>query len=119
VNLRCEVGRVGLIVRVGGRCAQLCAALKFLHHRSEPLVHRDIKAANLFCSADLSTLKLGDFGLCRAVKTLIKTLQHGEGALRGTLPHMAPEVFTATRSYSEKADIFSAAVCMVTLNPKP
>jgi hypothetical protein len=28
---------------------------------------------------------------------------------------MAPEVFTATASYSEKADIFSAAVCMVHL----
>jgi hypothetical protein len=35
--------------------------------------------------------------------------------LTGTFSHMAPEVFTATASYSEKADIFSAAVCMVFL----
>ena len=68
-------------MRVGGRCAQLCAALKFLHHRSEPLVHRDIQAASLFCSADLTTLKLGDFGLCRAVKTLRAGTNPGTGSV--------------------------------------
>mmetsp|Transcript_9817 Transcript_9817/g.24035 ORF Transcript_9817/g.24035 Transcript_9817/m.24035 type:complete len:492 (+) Transcript_9817:56-1531(+) len=98
-------------------CAQLCAALKFLHHRSDPLVHRDINAANLFCSADLKTLKLGDFGLCRSIKTL---LPQGDDArttagMKRTLPHMAPEVFSATAGYSDKSDIFSAAVCMVHL----
>ena len=35
--------------------------------------------------------------------------------MTGTLSHMAPEVFFATEGYSEKADIFSAAVCMVHL----
>ncbi|KAJ1471912.1 kinase-like domain-containing protein, partial [Baffinella frigidus] len=92
-------------------CAQLCAALSFLHDRETPLVHRDIKAANLFCSADLATLKLGDFGLCRPVRTL----QGGKDnrvmtGMTGTLSHMAPEVFIATPSYSEKADVFSSAV---------
>ncbi|KAJ1468655.1 kinase-like domain-containing protein [Baffinella frigidus] len=97
-------------------CAQLCAALSFLHDRETPLVHRDIKASNLLCSADLTTIKLGDFGLCRPVKTL----QEGNDnrvmtGMTGTFTHMAPEVFTATAGYSEKADIFSGAVCMVNL----
>jgi len=35
--------------------------------------------------------------------------------MTGTFTHMAPEVFNASASYSEKADIFSAAVCMVLL----
>jgi serine/threonine protein kinase len=35
--------------------------------------------------------------------------------MTGTFTHMAPEVFTNTPSYSEKADIFSAAICMVFL----
>jgi serine/threonine protein kinase len=74
------------------RCAQLCAALSFLHDRETPLVHRDIKAANLFCTADRKTLKLGDFGLCRPVKTL----EHGDDARDMTgmtgiyIPHPKP-----------------------------
>ncbi|KAJ1482085.1 kinase-like domain-containing protein [Baffinella frigidus] len=97
-------------------CAQLCAALSFLHDRETPLVHRDIKASNLLCSADLTTIKLGDFGLCRPVQML----QEGNDnrvmtGMTGTFTHMAPEVFTATAGYSEKADIFSGAVCMVHL----
>ena len=35
--------------------------------------------------------------------------------MTGTFTHMAPEVFFATEGYSEKADIFSSAVCMVHL----
>jgi serine/threonine protein kinase len=98
------------------RCAQLCAGLSFLHDRETPLVHRDIKAANLFCSADLATLKLGDFGLCRSVRTL----QGGNDSrvmtgMTGTFMHMAPEVYNATAGYTEKADIFSAAICIVEL----
>ncbi|KAJ1469650.1 kinase-like domain-containing protein, partial [Baffinella frigidus] len=100
-------------------CAQLCAALNFLHDRETPLVHRDVKSANLFCSADLKTLKLGDFGLCRPVRTL----QGGNMArtmtgMTGTFTHMAPEVLDATEEgycYSETADVFSGAVCMVHL----
>mmetsp|Transcript_42688 Transcript_42688/g.97102 ORF Transcript_42688/g.97102 Transcript_42688/m.97102 type:complete len:548 (+) Transcript_42688:268-1911(+) len=50
-----------------GWCFQLAAALHFLHDRITPLVHRDVEPANLFVSADLSQVKLGDFGLCRAL----------------------------------------------------
>jgi len=35
--------------------------------------------------------------------------------MTGTFTHMAPEVLFATAGYSEKADIFSCAVCMVHL----
>ncbi|KAJ1484956.1 kinase-like domain-containing protein [Baffinella frigidus] len=87
-----------------------------MHDRGTPLVHRDIKPANLLCSADLKTLKLGDFGLCRPIQT-----PHGGPFARamtgvtGTMSHMAPEVLFASDGYSEKADVFSAAVCMVHL----
>jgi len=46
----------------------LLRAMAFLHGRDPPLIHRDIKASNMFCSADLTNLKLGDFGLCRPVR---------------------------------------------------
>ena len=76
-------------------------------------MHRDIKAANLLCTADLETVKLGHFGLCLPVRAL--QAGHNARDMAGTFLHMAPEVFNATASYSEKADIFSAAVCMVHL----
>ncbi|KAJ1479841.1 kinase-like domain-containing protein [Baffinella frigidus] len=76
-------------------------------------VHRDIKASNLFCSPDLTRVKLGDFGLCRPVKN--RADQRAMTGLTGSYMHMAPEVFLCQQDYSEKADIFSAAVCMVSL----
>ncbi|KAJ1470043.1 kinase-like domain-containing protein, partial [Baffinella frigidus] len=94
-------------------CTQLCAALSFLHRRDTPLVHRDIKAANLFFRADLTTLKLGDFAMCRPVRAL--QVGTDSQVVRGIFTHMAPEVFDASAIYSETSDIFSAAVCMVHL----
>jgi len=108
-------------------CSQLCAALHFLHHRETPLVHRDIKPSNLFVSADLTIVKLGDFGLCRPVHFKesrasedSRLSKRGMSGVTGSYAHMAPEVYSeaapdGTYAYDEKADIFSAAVCMRTL----
>ena len=43
--------------------AQMFRALEYLHGRAPPVVHRDVKPANLLVTADLETLKLGDFGV--------------------------------------------------------
>lgn len=39
---------------------QLAGALNHCHERN--ILHRDLKTANIFCSHDGNTLKLGDFG---------------------------------------------------------
>mmetsp|Transcript_67212 Transcript_67212/g.154372 ORF Transcript_67212/g.154372 Transcript_67212/m.154372 type:complete len:505 (-) Transcript_67212:46-1560(-) len=102
-------------------CEQLCSALHFLHTRQPPLVHRDVKPSNLFISSDLTRLKLGDFGLCRPVRSAgASDSASGDDRCMtgqtGTLAYMAPEVLVGTGqggfSYDEKADVFSAAVCM-------
>jgi len=94
-------------------CQQLCEALVFLHGRETPLVHRDLKPSNLFISSDWKQVKLGDFGLCR-------TVRHAEDdrtmtGMTGSYTHMAPEVFLREQGYTQHADLFSAAVCMVGL----
>lgn len=75
-------------------------------------MHRDLKAGNLILTANLCTLKLADFGMSKAVRKreMAKSVHTG---FTGTVRYMAPEVLTqATGHYTEKADIYSAALLM-------
>ena len=48
----------------------LCLAqgVRYLHERTPPILHRDIKPGNLMLSADRKTVKLGDFGVSTTMK---------------------------------------------------
>ncbi len=48
--------------------AQLCMALKHLH--DQHVLHRDLKAANVFIAAD-GTLRVGDFGISRVLSNTV------------------------------------------------
>jgi NIMA (never in mitosis gene a)-related kinase len=50
--------------------AQLCMALKHLH--DQHVLHRDLKAANVFIAAD-GTLRVGDFGISRVLSNTVRT----------------------------------------------
>jgi serine/threonine protein kinase len=63
--------------------AQLCDALTYLHHQVPPVLHRDVKPANIKLTPE-SRIKLVDFGLVKPLdpndpKTL--TSLHGVGSL--------------------------------------
>lgn len=80
--------------------AQLLQGLDYLHGQAPPLLHRDIKCANILIGlADL--VKLADFGCSKRTEdTKTQTM------LRGSIPWMAPEVVASSR-YSPASDIWS------------
>lgn len=78
---------------------ELLEGLEYLHTRRPPVVHRDIKGANVLVGIDCR-VKLSDFGCSkRAMETLSRTM-------RGSVPWMAPEVIQQT-GYGRSADIWS------------
>ncbi|XP_071449817.1 interleukin-1 receptor-associated kinase 4-like [Hetaerina americana] len=92
----------------------------------QPLVHRDIKSANILLDGELVP-KLGDFGLVRlggsskhtGTPSFIRSAQHGQSSalltttVLGTSAYMAPEAFRG--DVSVKLDTFSFGVVLLEL----
>jgi len=78
----------------------LLEGLDYLHTQSPPVVHRDIKAANVLVDLNFC-VKLADFGCSKRsnVTTSFTTL--------GSIPWMAPEVIQQKDGYGRKADLWS------------
>lgn len=77
----------------------LCG-LDFLHTLSPPVVHRDLKGANLLVDLDM-TVKVADFG-CSKWSNDTKSF-----TTLGSVPWMAPEVISQSEGHGRKADIWS------------
>ena len=96
---------------------QLADALAYLHSRSKPIAHRDLKPDNVLLTAS-DDLKLADFGLAREFvsmkvpsiegRTWIHQYMTYMNTMAGTPHFMAPEVFRG--HYTLKADVFSLGV---------
>jgi len=88
--------------------ANLLKGLVYLHTRDPPILHRDIKGANILVGMD-RTVKLSDFGCS---KRSIGTANH---TLRGSVPWMAPEVMRQS-GYGRKADIWSIGCVLIEMS---
>jgi serine/threonine protein kinase len=77
--------------------------MAYLHSGNPPVLHRDLKSANLLLD-DSYTTKVCDFGLSR-----LKAQTRSMTGNCGTVQWMAPEVL-ANRSYDEKADVYSFGI---------
>mmetsp|Transcript_63203 Transcript_63203/g.102400 ORF Transcript_63203/g.102400 Transcript_63203/m.102400 type:complete len:493 (-) Transcript_63203:118-1596(-) len=82
--------------------------LDHLHTRSPPVIHRDIKCANVLVDAQFC-IKLADFGCSKKcdVSTTFTTI--------GSIPWMAPEVIHQKHGYGRKADIWSLGCTIIEL----
>lgn len=69
------------------------------------LLHRDVKPENVLI-ADDGRIKIGDFGLSRAV-----TSSTGTGALLGTVAYLSPELVLAQPA-DARSDIYSAGIML-------
>ena len=80
--------------------ARMCEGLAFAHSRG--IVHRDVKPANLFITAD-GQLKILDFGVARIASSKLTR----SGLIVGTPDFMSPEQVIG-RTVDQRSDIFSA-----------
>ena len=46
-------------------CRQIISALHFLHSRTPPIIHRDLKCDNIFIYGTNGSIKIGDMGLAK------------------------------------------------------
>ncbi|RLN55038.1 hypothetical protein BBJ29_006556 [Phytophthora kernoviae] len=83
-------------------------ALEYLHSRTSPLIHRDLKAKNILLTKMLDA-KLIDFGVSRNCQDSSMT------AGVGTPYWTAPEVLEG-KCYTEQADIYSFGVVLSELD---
>lgn len=69
------------------------------------LIHRDLKPENVLI-ADDGRIKIGDFGLARAISTTTNT-----GALIGTVAYLSPELVMG-RQADARSDIYSLGIML-------
>jgi NIMA (never in mitosis gene a)-related kinase len=86
---------------------QLCLALKHVHDRK--ILHRDIKAQNVFLTKD-DIVKLGDFGIARVLSSTIDKAK----TVVGTPYYLSPEIVD-NKPYNFKSDVWSLGVLLYEL----
>ncbi|CAJ1078559.1 serine/threonine-protein kinase Nek5 isoform X1 [Xyrichtys novacula] len=79
---------------------QICLALKHIHDRK--ILHRDIKAQNIFLTNGGMKAKLGDFGIARMLNNTMELAR----TCVGTPYYLSPEI-CENRPYNNKTDIWS------------
>jgi serine/threonine-protein kinase len=86
----------------------ILAGLRYLHTRIPAIIHRDLKPDNVLLQDE--TPRLTDFGISRALKSdsYLRTV-----GIAGTLPFMAPEVFSG--EFSARTDVWATGVILYQL----
>merc|ERR1712217_427071 len=82
---------------------QVTEGVVFLHGRSPPFVHRDLKSLNAVLDYSLN-VKLCDFGLTQSMEKTHISRRDNEG---GSPRYMAPELFNTNGKITEKVDIWA------------
>eukprot|EP01106_Pelomyxa_sp_JSP_P008996 TRINITY_DN2469_c0_g3_i2.p1 TRINITY_DN2469_c0_g3~~TRINITY_DN2469_c0_g3_i2.p1 ORF type:complete len:183 (+),score=40.22 TRINITY_DN2469_c0_g3_i2:268-816(+) len=76
-------------------------AMAYLHNCKPPIIHRDLKSANILLDERGERAKVGDVGLARA-----KSPHSALVGPVGTYAWMPPEMISG-KKYDEKADVYS------------
>ena len=86
----------------------VCEAVQHAHDRG--VVHRDLKPANVLVSED-GQPKVLDFGIARAMRLGVSTLQTAHGQILGTLAFMSPEQLRgAAELVDGRSDVYALGV---------
>lgn len=88
---------------------QILNGLNYLHSRNPPIIHKDLKCANLFIDGVVSLIRIGDLGLA--------SYSTKESPIAGTIPYMAPEIIDSN-IYNEKTDMYAFGMCLLEILTK-
>jgi len=94
---------------------ELLEGVRYLHTRTPPVAHLDLKSMNLVLDAEGRHLQICDFGLARTLGNV------GDGCDRppsrgGSPRYMAPECYDADLgAITEKADVWSSGCILIEL----
>ncbi|XP_074064653.1 serine/threonine-protein kinase WNK3 isoform X3 [Macrotis lagotis] len=86
-------------------CRQILKGLQFLHTRTPPIIHRDLKCDNIFITGPTGSVKIGDLGLATLMRTSFAK------SVIGTPEFMAPEMYE--EHYDECVDVYAFGMCML------
>ncbi|XP_053340222.1 serine/threonine-protein kinase WNK2 isoform X1 [Clarias gariepinus] len=86
-------------------CRQILKGLHFLHTRTPPIIHRDLKCDNIFITGPTGSVKIGDLGLATLKRASFAT------SVIGTPEFMAPEMYE--EHYNEAVDVYAFGMCML------
>ena len=87
------------------------AGLEYLHKGcNPPLIHRDVKAANILLNAKLEA-KIADFGLTKAYR---ENDTHMSNTLVGTLGYVDPEYANSAALFQKKHPSHNSHACIST-----
>ncbi|KAK3101753.1 hypothetical protein FSP39_006118 [Pinctada imbricata] len=86
-------------------CKQILKGLYYLHTRTPPVIHRDLKCDNIFITGTTGSVKIGDLGLAT-----LKNKSFAKSVI-GTPEFMAPEMYE--EHYDESVDVYAFGMCML------
>ncbi|KAJ3607577.1 hypothetical protein NHX12_024628 [Muraenolepis orangiensis] len=84
---------------------QILKGLHFLHTRTPPIIHRDLKCDNIFITGPTGSVKIGDLGLAT-----LKRSSFAKSVI-GTPEFMAPEMYE--EKYDEAVDVYAFGMCLL------
>ena len=89
-------------------CRQILKGLMFLHTRSPPIIHKDLRCDNIFITRPTGSVKIGDLGLAT-----LKNKSFSKSVI-GTPEFMAPELYE--EHYDEAVDVYAFGLCMLEMS---
>ena len=90
---------------------QICEALEYLHTLKPPIIHRDVKPANIILTKE-GYVMLVDFGIAKTTGPGQLTIAGARGVTRGYSP---PEQYGGQGATSARSDVYSLGATLYTL----